>query len=603
MIGIGTTFRSGEPSLLDILEKIHKGEKQLPDFQRGWVWDDNHIRSLIASVSMSYPIGAVMLMETGGEGVRFRPRTVEGVILDTEIEPQMLILDGQQRLTSLYLALHSLNAVPTRTDKGIDIKRYYYLDIEKCLDPDEDRFDAILSISEDRKITSDFGRKVDLDISSQELEFESGLFPLSIIFDPPKYSSWRRGYQRKFRHDDNKLDKFDEFESLIIQRFQQYRVPTIELLRDTPKEAVCQVFEKVNTGGVSLTVFELITATFAADDYNLRDDWRERKNRLYDYGPLKGVDSTDFLTSITLLSSYQRHKNTGSSVSCKRKDVLRLTLDEYKFNCDLLEEGMIKTARLLIREKIFDDKSIPYQTQLIPLSAICTILGDRFEDDAIKNKLLRWYWCGVLGELYGGANETRYALDIQDVLSWIEDSGNEPRTIRDANFNPLRLLSLQTRLSAAYKGLMVQLMKQGGLDFLNGDPIDLTLYFDRAVDIHHIFPKAYCQSQGYSKSHWNSIVNKAPLTARTNRIIGGKAPSIYIESIEKNHKIETERMDEIMKTHLINPAFLRADDFNAFFINRAAYILDLISNAMRKQVTGRDSEEIINAFGASLALS
>ena len=104
---------------------------------------------------MSYPIGAVMLMETGGDGVRFRPRPVEGVELDSEIEPQMLILDGQQRLTSLYLALRSNKPVPTRTDKGKDINRFYYLDISKCIDEDEDRFDAVLSISEDRKITSD----------------------------------------------------------------------------------------------------------------------------------------------------------------------------------------------------------------------------------------------------------------------------------------------------------------------------------------------------------------------------------------------------------------------------------------------------------------
>jgi len=600
MIGINTTFRSGEPSLQDMIEKIHNGEQQLPDFQRGWVWDDNHIRSLIASVSMSYPIGAVMLMETGGEEVRFRPRLVEGVILNTEVEPKMLILDGQQRLTSLYLAVRSKKPVPTQTEKGKKINRFYYLDIAMCLDPDADRFDAVLSISEDRKITSDFGRKVELDLSSRELEHESSLFPLSIIFDSIEYSRWRRSYQQTYRNNEEKLDQFDEFESKIIYRFQQYRIPTIELLRETPKEAVCQVFEKVNTGGVSLTVFELMTATFAADNYNLRNDWEEKYTRLSRYKPLKGLDATDFLNSLTLLSSYQRHKFNGSAVSCKRKDVLRLTLNEYKQNCDLLEKGFIKVARLLIREKIFDNQNLPYQTQLIPLSAICTILGDKFEDDTVKTKILRWYWCGVFGELYGGANESRFALDVQDVLSWIESNDNEPRTIRDSNFNPVRLLSLQTRLSAAYKGLMVQLMKQGSLDFLNGDPIELTSYFDTAIDIHHIFPRAYCQKEKYSKSHWNSIINKAPLTAKTNRIIGGRAPSHYIEKIEKNHKIQSDRIDEILKSHLINPALLRSDNFNDFIVERATFLLNLISTATGKQVTGRDSEETINEFGRAL---
>jgi len=600
MKAISTTFRSGEPSLQDIIEDIYKGDKQLPDFQRGWVWDDNHIRSIIASVSMSYPIGAVMLMETGGDGVRFRPRPVEGVILENGIEPDMLILDGQQRLTSLYLALRSEKPVPTRTDKGKDILRFYYLDILKSLDPDEDRFDAVISVPAERKITSDFGRNIDLDVSTSELEYEAGLFPLSVIFDPAKYYSWCRGYRRIFRHDDKKLDQFDEFESHVIHRFQHYRVPTIELLRETPKEAVCQVFEKVNTGGVSLTVFELTTATFAADNYNLRDDWKERYERLSKYNPLQDIGATDFLTSLTLFSSYQRHKKAESPISCKRKDVLRLTLDEYRQYSDSLEHGLIKAARLLIREKIFDTKNLPYQTQLIPLGAICANLAEQFEGDTIKNKLLRWYWCGVFGELYGGANETRYALDIQDVLSWIKERGDEPRTIRNANFTPVRLLSLQTRLSAAYKGVMVQLMKKGCLDFLNGDPIELTNYFDMAVDIHHIFPKSYCEKQNYPRSHWNSIINKVPLTSRTNRIIGGKAPSAYLHAIEKNNKMGNDRLDEILKSHLINPFFLRSDNFNDFFRDRAVSILNLISDAMGKQVTGRDSDETVTAFGKSL---
>jgi len=182
----------------------------------------------------------------------------------------------------------------------------------------------------------------------------------------------------------------------------------------------------------------------------------------------------------------------------------------------------------------------------------------------------------------------------------MDKEGDEPRTIRSANFTPVRLLSLQTRLSAAYKGLMVQLMKKGSLDFLNGDPIELTTYFDQAVDIHHIFPKSYCEKQNYPKSHWNSIINKVPLTSRTNRIIGGRSPSSYIQAIEKNHKISSDRLDEILKSHLINPALLRSDNFNDFLSDRAVSILNLISDATGKQVTGRDSDETVNAFGKAL---
>src|SRR5947207_9516444 len=99
-----TMFDSTPEALLDLLRSIREGKTQLPDFQRGWVWDDEHIRSLLASVSMSYPIGAVMVLQTGNPAVRFKPRTVEGVVLDPSPEPERLILDGQQRLTSLFQA-------------------------------------------------------------------------------------------------------------------------------------------------------------------------------------------------------------------------------------------------------------------------------------------------------------------------------------------------------------------------------------------------------------------------------------------------------------------------------------------------------------------
>ena len=137
------------------------------------MWDDEHIRSLIASVSLSYPIGAVMLLQTGGDGAQFQPRPVEGVTVDPGKKPDFLILDGQQRMTSLDLAFLSGKTVPTQTEKGLPIQRVDYLGIAKCLNPNEDRVEALLSLTAHRRITSDFGRKVELDLSSVEKEIET----------------------------------------------------------------------------------------------------------------------------------------------------------------------------------------------------------------------------------------------------------------------------------------------------------------------------------------------------------------------------------------------------------------------------------------------
>ncbi len=596
---ISNTFGTGEPALGNLLQQIENGSIQLPDFQRGWVWDDHRIRALIASVSQGYPVGALMSMETGGNGVRFSPRPFEGVNISGK-KPDFLMLDGQQRMTSLYLSLKGKAAVPTCDERKKEMKRFYYLDMAKCLNDDEDRVDAVISVPADKKVTSDFGRVVDLDLSERVKEYEAGTFPLNIIFDIDITSHWVMGYQRHFGFDSGKIEFLFKFQSDVLIPFQQYKIPVIKLLKETPKEAVCQVFENVNTGGVSLTVFELLTATYAADDFRLRPDWEARQKTLKMIDTvLHDVDETAYLTAITLLSSYRRHLTTKSAVSCKRKDVLNLTLDEYKACADDLMDGLRKVAKFLHSQKIFDTKNLPYQTQLIPMSVICACLGSRFEDHSTKQLIARWFWCGVLGELYGGANETRYALDVQNFMQWIV-GGDEPVTVRDANFDPVRLLSLQTRNSAAYKGITGLMMAFGSKDFISGDPLQQTNYFDDAVDIHHIFPSNYCENQRYPRKTWNSVVNKAPLSARTNRALGGKAPSNYLGRLEHTHKVGSAALEEHLRSHLIEPKYLKSDDFNGFIVDRAKALLDQIEKAMGKKISGRDSDETINAFGVAL---
>jgi hypothetical protein len=297
-----TMFDSTKESLQDLLRGIREGKTQLPDFQRGWVWDDEHIRSLLASVSMSYPIGAVMMLQTGNPRVRFKPRPGEGVVLAQPPKPERLILDGQQRLTSLFQALAMGQSVLTRDPRDKPIKRWYYIDIRKALDPDADRDEAVVGLPED-KVVRTFRGEVTTDCSTPEKEFEAGLFPLSHILD---CAAWRRGHNSHFRHEDTRLDQFDQFEMMVIDAIKQYQVPLILLRKETPKEAVCQVFEKVNTGGVSLNVFELLTAAFAAEEYHLRDDWATREKRLRQQAVLGLLENTEFLQAIILLTTRDR---------------------------------------------------------------------------------------------------------------------------------------------------------------------------------------------------------------------------------------------------------------------------------------------------------
>jgi hypothetical protein len=370
-------------------------------------------------------------------------------------------------------------------------------------------------------------------------------------------------------------------------------LPVIIMKKENPKEAVCQVFEKVNTGGVSLTVFELLTATFAADEFDLKTDWRKIKEQFNPYKVLSRVSNTDVIQAVTLLATYNNkldraRQNTPveelPAVSCKRKDMLNLSLEDYQKYRDPIVQGFIKASKILVENHIYTARDLPYNTQLIPMSAILAVLGDKIDNLGYKKKLMQWFWCGVFGELYGSANETRYALDLPQVVNWIENNGSIPKTIYDANFSPSRLHTLRTRNSAAYKGIYALLMDDETKDWLSATKIDFSTYFSESIDIHHIFPVAWCVKNGISKDDYNCIVNKTPLSARTNRIIGGDAPSKYLVRLQKQAGVSEKEFQDILKSHVLSPEFLYADDFVSFFNDRKEKILQRIEKSMNKPI-------------------
>ena len=593
------SFDSTKRSLFTILKDVHKGKIQLPDFQRGWIWDDNRIKGILASVAKSFPIGAIMLLETGNENVRFKAKPVEGVKLDLEVKPELLILDGQQRLTSLYETIINNEIVSTRNDKKYKIKRWYYIDMVKAMDGNYDLEEAIISINEKKQISEDFGRHIVLDLSRREFELKNLMYPACML-DVNDYNVWRSEFNEYWQYDREKIKFWDEFEKKVIHNFNGYELPVIIMKKENPKEAVCQVFEKVNTGGVALTVFELLTATFAADDFDLKQDWQETKEEIRNYNLLSNVSNTDIMQAITLLLTYDNRisfekANTPTEelpvVSCKRKDVLNLSLQDYKKFKDPIVQGFIKVSKILSENHIYTARDLPYNTQLIPMSAILAVLGERINNLGYKKKVMQWFWCGVLGELYGSANETRYALDLPQMIDWIENNKPEPKTIYDANFSPSRLHTLRTRNSAAYKGIYALLMKAETRDWLSATKIDFSTYFFESIDIHHIFPVAWCEKNEISKDDYNCIINKTPLSGRTNRIVSGDAPSKYLNRLKKNAGVNDEEFQEILKSHVLSPEYLYQDDFKNFFNDRKEKILDRIEKAMNKSIP-REVEQI-----------
>ena len=583
------SFDSTKRNLYEILKDVNSGKIQLPDFQRGWVWDDDRIKGIIASVAKSFPIGAVMLLETGNENIRFKTKPVEGVVGLNGTKPEMLILDGQQRITSLYQAIMTNRVVNTRNSKGYEIKRWYYINMVKALDTDSDLEEAIFSINENKIITENIGRDIILDLSTEENEFKNLMYPVSMV---DNYDEWRTKFIEYWDYDRDKIKFWNEFEKKIIKGFNGYNLPVIVMKKENTREAVCQVFEKVNTGGVSLTVFELLTASFASDEFDLKANWEDIKNKFKPYKILNNTSNTDIIQAITLYSTFNKRlaaitsglTENIPSVSAKRKEMLNLTLSEYLKYRDEIVEGFIKSSKILVENHIFNSRDLPYSTQLVPMAAILAKLGDKIDNVGNKNKLMRWFWCGVFGELYGSANETRYALDMIQVTDWIENNAEEPKTIYDANFSPSRLNTLRTRNSAAYKGVYALMMDENTKDWLSATKIDFITYFSESIDIHHIFPVAWCEKNNIPRDDFDCIINKTPLSGRTNRIVSGDAPSKYLERLKKRAGVSDSEFNDILRSHVVSPDYMYKDDFYGFFNNRKEQILQRIEKAIGKQI-------------------
>ncbi len=573
------------------------------------------MRALIASIARGFPVGALLTLETGGE-VRFKPRPIEGAP-DAQRDPETLLLDGQQRITSLYQALYSPVPVRTRKTSETTVERHYYLDMEKALAEGGDMEEAVVGVPADRVVRRNFGREVERDLSTPEREWEQGMFPLDQTFDVT--SSWFFGWLTYWNgRDQAMIELGNRFNAFVLNAIKTYKMPVIKLDRTNGREAICLIFEKVNVGGKKLDAFELVTAIFAGDGFDLREDWsgREvrrdvpgrqgRRDRIVAIGPgrrretLTGVSSVDFLQACTLLHTRERRlarEAEGATglelpqVSLRRDALLALPLAAYRRHADAVEEGFRRADAFLAERRVLRERDVPYPPQITALAAFFAARGNAPLPAPGAERLARWFWTVALGEVYGSSTETLIARDVTELLAWIDGGGPTPRVIDATVFREERLMSLRTRNSAGYEAMHALLMAQGCRDFVTGQPVEIMTFHDARIDIHHIFPKAWCEGRGIDRGAYNSIVNKTALSAASNRSIGGRAPSDYLSRIERDTDQAPGALDAILRSHLIDPALLRADDFEGFVAARRAALGDLVGRVVERVIRDAPADE------------
>ena len=614
-------FLSDKILLKPFLDKLHSGSIQLPDFQRSWVWGEDNIRSLLASVLNGYPVGALLTLETGGQ-VEFQPRVLEGVERERFAlhqgpvpKPDLLLLDGQQRSTSLYQTLFSTQPVLCNDRRGKPQEKFLYLDIGKALSGGPISEVCVVSVPASRVIYDAIYRKTLLDVSTPEKEYESHLFPLNQVFNS---FNWIGGWQAFWKQHPAPQDSPVQELLTLIGCVNQYAMPYIQLSKDNGRRAVCTIFEKVNTGGKKLDAFELLTAMYAAEPllnkevFDLRKDWYGQNTALvgstkklgrqailratgHADGVLKALASTEFMQPALLLHTMKLRKLADvagkkgkelPAITCKHEDLLDLPLKAYIGYADQVQRGFVEASKFVNQDMVLRHKELPYPPQLVTLATVFAALEGTTVAEPAKAKLRQWFWCVALDEAYGSSTETKIARDVPELLAWLGDLGPAPRTIEETLIQADRLGTLRSRVAAAYKAVHALLLRHGCRDFINGQSANLSSFYADPMDIHHIFPKRWCEKQTtpIPAVEFNSIINKTPISASSNRAIGGDAPSIYLKRIEEKHKLSGTQLDDILRSHLIDPVHLRNDDFKAFYQARKFALSTLIEAATGKPV-------------------
>lgn len=579
-------FTSPSYSLTDLFARINRGELQMPDFQRTYSWDVDRIHSLIVTVLRGYPIGALLSLDTRNEPMRFRPRPLTGAPA-TDQAPGLLLLDGQQRLTSLYHCFQGDGYIETVDFRGKRIVRRFFIDIARAVDSDVLPEEAVFTVDEDGYATSHFAPVLEAPLTDTESAVRAGCVPVEsllgqlgsdLLFDIAA------GADEKRRQD------IKDFHHRYVAPLSAYDVPMIRLSRETARAGIGSIFAQANSAGLPMDVFELLTAVFSAEDpdYSLATEATKLIDQLASYPVLGEIRRTDFLTAVTLYVTTLRGR-TGS----QREDTLTLTLDEWRTHAPTLVDGFAAAASYLADRAILSSQQVPYPQQLLPLAAILALTPDLelTVGTTAGDRLNRWYWCGVLGELYGrAAVEIRAARDVAQVVPWLRDEdAPTPKTVEDARFSESRLFSVDPT-SAVWRGIYALLMARGAKDWRTGKCFNSETYADLAPSFEPIFPRTWCQDNGIETVLAASILNHTPMGKRTEVVLAGFNPTRYLPRVQSKSVMEDDEFDAVLASHELDPALLHSSRAREFFEDRRRRIIGMVEYALDRPVI-RDVDE------------
>ncbi len=550
-------------SIDSIIGDIHQGRYAIPTFQREYAWTRKQVEELWESIFHGFFVGSILTWDYDNQVATEPAQGAPKLQAPTDI-----VLDGQQRITSLYHAV----ADPDMTSAG-DKRILFFVNIKELLDPNADTADIVFSEDADKAKKCGY-----LDKKTQ---FAKKIFPLT-QFDQRNYTLWL-GEFKTYLKDVDKLPKADEYYTNILAILDhvwfKYMIPVVKLPRSLSLNSVAEIFEKINSKGTRLGVFDLLNARFTKYEINLRELWDKATSDSAEIQDMNKnfEDAAKFtLQGLCLFKKgYTRRKELLTLDDAYRKS------DEFQKDVFLKEwDGICKYVSAAIsklksyREDGFGAVALymtPY-TVIVPLlAALMYKIENRADMPNCMDKIQNWYWSAVTSDNYSGSTETKIEKDYRELLLWFKDDAAVPEIVRvqRKEVNSLALDTTKTN-DSIYKAVICLVAKSGANDFAKNHPLVPSM-----LDDHHIFPKSLADKY-YGEISINSILNRTVLDSDTKRkILKNKPPSKYIREIIDVQRIDESLMRKRLETHLISDdAFdcLLNDDFEKFVHERAKTI-------------------------------
>jgi len=523
--------------IVELVRKAYHGEVMLPDFQRNFVWARNDIEELICSLLERMFVGTFLIQRVNPTDIPFKVIPIEGankINGNFNPQPEIIVLDGQQRLTSLFYALYSPNIPLKNTTNPYS----FFIDLEELsVDNIED---AVFSWSKqwrEFKALLDGSEKYNL----SELKNEK-ILPLTFLVNESDF--WKLWYG-EFRN------LFSEEEAQRIENYLKniinYQVHILSIPLTERPEDIAILFERINRTGIKLSIFDLLTARLYKF-INLRTEWENAFNGKY---WLKQIASNDIKnTKIPYYTIQGLALSKGMSI--KARDIIKI--DSTTLNKESWEKA-VEILENKILSRLFDvsEYGIANYRWLSYPSMISIWLGlfikaEKGEIDIDINKINKWYWSVIFTERYSGSTETKQTKDFKDLVAWLTDSNKFPEIIVDMR-SKLDIMKIDTKYpgSSTYKGVFNLLFRRGAWDFYEKDKIKFSV---KDLEDHHIFPRKFLENNNV-KVEKDIVLNRTLILSSTNKKISRKAPATYIEEMIKIHGGE-EEVKKILEKHFID---------------------------------------------------